>query len=124
VARRERTTRMRRVDAALREVLAEAVARELSDPRLGFVTITRVEATQDTREAKVWFSTLRSRDREASLAALESARGLLQGRLAAQLRSRHTPQLTFHYDSTQQDAARLTKLIDEVADGRPGGEDA
>ena len=124
MARRERTTRMRRVDAALREVLAEAVARELSDPRLGFVTITRVEATQDTREAKVWFSTLRSRDREASLAALESARGLLQGRLAAQLRSRHTPQLTFHYDSTQQDAARLTKLIDEVADGRPGGEDA
>jgi ribosome-binding factor A len=115
---------MRRVDAALREVLAEAVGRELSDPRLGFVTITRVEATQDTREAKVWFSTLRARDREASLAALESARGLLQGRLAAELKSRHTPQLTFHYDSTEQDAARLTRLIDEVTDGRPGGEDA
>jgi ribosome-binding factor A len=124
VARRERTTRMRRVDAALREVLAEAVARELSDPRLGFVTITRVDATQDTREAKVWFSTLRPRDRDASLAALESARGLLQGRVAAELKSRHTPQLTFHYDSTQQDAARLSKLIDEVADGRPGGGDA
>lgn len=124
MARRQRTTRMRRVDAAVREVLAEAVGRELSDPRLGFVTITRVEATQDTREAKVWFSTLRARDREASLAALESARGLLQGRLAAELKSRHTPQLTFHYDSTEQDAARLTRLIDEVTDGRPGGEDA
>jgi ribosome-binding factor A len=123
VARRERTTRMRRVDAALREVLAEAVGRELSDPRLGFVTITRVEATQDTREAKVWFSTLRPRDRDASLAALESARGLLQGRVAAELKSRHTPQLTFHYDSTQQDAARLTRLIDEVADGPGGGEE-
>ena len=47
---------------ALRQVLAEAVQRELSDPRLGFVTITRVEATQDSREAKVWFSTLRPRD--------------------------------------------------------------
>ena len=124
MARRERTTRMRRVDAALREVLAEAVGRELSDPRLGFVTITRVEATQDTREAKVWFSTLRPRDRDASLAALESARGLLQGRVAAELKSRHTPQLTFHYDSTQQDAARLTRLIDEVADARGGGEEA
>jgi ribosome-binding factor A len=105
---------MRRVDTALRQVLAEAVGRELSDPRLGFVTITHVEATQDTREAKVWFSTLRPRDRRASQEALESARGLLQARVAAELGSRHTPQLTFHYDSTQQDAARLSKLIDEV----------
>jgi ribosome-binding factor A len=111
---------MRRVDAALRQVLAEAVARELSDPRLGFVTITRVEATQDTREAKVWFSTLRPREREASLRALESARGVLQARVAAELGSRHTPQLTFHYDSTQQDAARLGRLIDEVTS--PAGE--
>ena len=105
---------MRRVDTALRQVLAEAVGRELSDPRLGFVTITRVEATQDTREAKVWFSTLRPRDAEASRRALESARGLLQARVATELGARHTPQLTFHYDSTQQDAARLSKLIDEV----------
>jgi ribosome-binding factor A len=120
MARRERTTRMRRVDTALRQVLAEAVARELSDPRLGFVTITRVEATQDSREAKVWFSTLRPRDREASQQALESARGLLQSRVAAELKARHTPQLTFHYDSTQQDAARLSRLIDEVTSPADG----
>ena len=112
---------MRRVDTALRQVLAETVGRELSDPRLGFVTITRVEATQDTREAKVWFSTLRPRDAEASRRALESARGLLQARVASELGSRHTPQLTFHYDSTQQDAARLSKLIDEVTTPPPEG---
>jgi len=105
---------MRRVDTALRQVLAEAVGRELSDPRLGFVTITRVEATQDVREAKVWFSTLKSRERAASQEALESARGVLQAKLAAELRARHTPQLTFIYDRSQQDAAELTKLIDEV----------
>lgn len=116
MARRERSTRMRRVDAALREVLAEAVARELSDPRLGFVTITRVEATRDSREAKVWFSTLKPRDGEGSQAALESARGLLQARVATQLGARNTPQLTFHYDSTQQDAVRLSRLIDEVVE--------
>lgn len=114
MARRERSTRMRRVDTALRQVLAEAVSRELSDPRLGFVTITRVEATQDSREAKVWFSTLRPRERRASQEALDSARGLLQARVAAELKARHTPQLTFHYDSTEQDAAKLTRLIDEV----------
>ena len=111
--KKPRSTRMRRVDTALQQVLAEAVA-GLSDPRLGFVTITHVEATQDVREAKVWFTTLRARDREATQDALESARGLLQSRLAAELRSRHTPQLTFHYDSTQRDAVALSRRIDEI----------
>ena len=64
MARRPRNTRMRRVDTALRHVLAEAIARDLSDPRLGFVTITHVEATQDVREAKVYFTTLRTRERK------------------------------------------------------------
>lgn len=118
MARRPRSTRMRRVDTALRQVLAETIARELSDPRLGFVTITHVEATQDVREAKVWFTTLDESERAGSQEALESARGLLQARLASELRSRHTPQLTFHYDQSQQDAVALTRLIDEVT--RPG----
>jgi ribosome-binding factor A len=114
MGRARRSTRMRRVDAALRQVLAEAVGRELSDPRLGFVTITRVEATQDVREAKVWFTTLGEGDRTSSQEALESARGVLQARVAAELRSRHTPHLTFLYDTAQEDAVALTRLIDEV----------
>ncbi|HET6691553.1 MAG TPA: 30S ribosome-binding factor RbfA [Miltoncostaeaceae bacterium] len=120
MARKPRSTRMRRVDTALQQVLAEAVA-GLSDPRLGFVTITQVEATQDVREAKVWFTTLKPRDARATQEALESARGLLQSRLGAELRSRHTPQLTFHYDSTQRDAVALSRRIDEITGT---GEDA
>ena len=124
MARRPRNTRMRRVDTALRQVLAEVIARELSDPRLGFVTITHVEATQDVREAKVFFTTLRTRERRGSQEALESARGLLQSRLAAELRARSTPQLTFVYDSTQQDAVALTRFIDEVTADTPPLPDA
>lgn len=119
MARRPRNTRMRRVDTALQHVLAEAIARDVSDPRLGFVTITHVEATQDVREAKVYFTTLRARERKGSQEALESARGLLQSRLAHELRSRSTPQLTFIYDSTQQDAVALTRFIDEVTADMP-----
>jgi ribosome-binding factor A len=107
---------MRRVNTALREVLAEAVGRELSDPRLGFVTITAVEATQDLREAKVWYTVLERRRREASHEALESARGVLQGRVAAELRSRNTPHLEFVYDEQQERAVHLTRLIDEAVD--------
>jgi ribosome-binding factor A len=121
MARRERSTRMRRVDTALRQVLAEAIARDLSDPRLGFVTITQVESTQDVREAKVYFTCLRAREREASQEALESARGVLQARVARELRTRQTPQLTFIYDTSQEDAVALSRLIDEVT-GPEGAE--
>jgi ribosome-binding factor A len=116
MARPKRSTRMRRVDTALRQVLAEAVGRELADPRLGFVTITHVEATKDVREAKVWFTTLDPDAREQSQEALDSARGVLQARVATELRGRHTPQLTFVYDQVQEDADALTRLIDRVTD--------
>lgn len=106
---------MRRVNAALRQVLAEAVGRELSDPRLGFVTITDVAATPDLREAKVLYTVLGSSSRESSQAALESARGVLQGRVAASLGAKHTPVLTFVYDDHQDRARELTRLIDEVS---------
>jgi ribosome-binding factor A len=108
------STRMRRVNGALRQVLAEAVARDLSDPRLGFLTITDVAASPDLREAKVYFTTLAARERRASQEALESARGVLQGRVAAELRTRHTPQLTFVYDRQREEAESLTRLIDKV----------
>lgn len=127
MARRERSTRMRKVDTALRQVVAQAIGRELSDPRLGFVTITHVESTQDVREAKVYFTCLNKRDRDGARAALESARGVLQARVARELRTRQTPQLTFIYDSTQEDAVALTRFIDEVtaAEGiTPEGPDA
>lgn len=122
MARRGRSTRMRRVDTALRQVLAEAVGRELADPRLGFLTITRAEATQDLREATVWYTCL-DRDREAAQDALESARGVLQARVAAELRGRNTPQLRFRYDQAQEDAVRLSRLIDEVTTREDEGGD-
>lgn len=112
------STRMRRVNGVLRQVLAEAVARELADPRLGFVTITDVAASPDLREAKVYFTTLRPAEREPSQHALESARGVLQGRVAAELSRRHTPQLTFVYDRHRDEAESLTRLIDRVAGER------
>jgi ribosome-binding factor A len=106
--------RMRRVNGALRQVLAEAVVRDLSDPRLGFLTITQVEATPDLREAKVFFTTLSADQQDPSRDALESARGVLQGRVASELRTKHTPQLTFVYDRHQEEAESLTRLIDRV----------
>lgn len=111
--------RLRRINEALREVIAEAIQRELADPRLALLTITQVRATQDLKEAKVFWTAFDRSKRDGAAAALESARGVLQGRVARELRVRQTPQLTFVFDEHQDRAAELTRLIDEVTADLP-----
>jgi ribosome-binding factor A len=107
--------RMRRVDESVRHVLSEALL-ELKDPRIGFVTVTGVETSRDLRHAKVFISVLGSeKKRVNSLAGLEAAHGLLQSRIAHELRMKRTPQLTFEYDPTVERGVRMTQLIDELA---------
>ncbi|HEY5710213.1 MAG TPA: 30S ribosome-binding factor RbfA [Solirubrobacterales bacterium] len=107
------TPRMRRINEVLREVLGTAIA-ELSDPRIGFVTVTSVETSPDLRAAKVHVSVLGSEEeREATLAGLHSSHGVLQSRIAAETRMKRTPTLTFHYDETVEQGMRISKLLDE-----------
>jgi len=105
---------MRRVDEAIRQVLADALAGELSDPRIGFITVTDVKTSPDLRAARVFVSVLGDEAARAdSLAALGSAHGLLQGRIASQLRLKRTPTLEFLYDSTTDRALRVESLLRE-----------
>jgi ribosome-binding factor A len=105
--------RMRRVDEALREVVAATVA-ELADPRLGFITVTGVEASADLRTAKVFVSVLGDEtERDATLEALRSSHGVIQSRIASEMRMRRTPTLTFHYDDTIEKGVRISHLLDE-----------
>ena len=107
--------RMRRVNAAVREVLSEAVG-ELKDPRIGFVTVTGVETSSDLRQAVVYVSVLRSETkRERSIDGLQAAHGILQAKIARELRLKRTPQLTFEYDPSVERGVRMTQLIDELA---------
>ena len=109
------TDRMRKVNAAVRDVLAEAVG-DLKDPRIGFVTVTGVETTSDLREATVYVSVLGSeKRRERTLAGLSAAHGVLQARIARELRLKRTPTLAFAYDPTVERGVRMTQLIDELA---------
>ena len=111
--------RMRRVDEAMREVLGDALAQDLKDPRIGFVTVTDVKTSPDLRHARVYVSVLGDdRPSEATLDGLRSAHGFLQGRVAGELRLKRTPELRFELDETAARAARLERLIDEQA-GRP-----
>jgi len=108
------TDRMRRVNEVLREVIGDSISTELEDPRIGFVTVTAVETSPDLRSARVYVSVLGDEHaREASLAALASAHGVLQAAVARQTRMKRTPTLTFHYDDTPERGQRLSRLLDE-----------
>jgi ribosome-binding factor A len=107
--------RLRRVDEAVKEVLSESIG-ELKDPRIGFVTVTGVRTSRDLRHARVFVSVLGSeRKRERTLEGLAAAHGVLQARLARELRMKRTPQLAFEYDPSVERGVRMTQLIDELA---------
>ncbi len=111
-----RSGRMRRVDEAMREVLSDAIAKELKDPRIGFVTVTGVKTSPDLRHARVYVSVLGDEsERAATIEGLRSAHGFLQRRLATQLTLKHTPSLTFEYDESVDRGMRISRLLDEVA---------
>ena len=107
------TGRMRRVDEAVRAVLSDAITRELSDPRIGFVTVTGVKTSPDLRHARVYVSVMgEESERAASLEGLESAHGYLQSRIASELSLKHTPALSFQYDESIDRGMRITELLD------------
>lgn len=104
--------RLRRVDEAIRQVIGEALAGEIKDPRVGFVTVTDVRTSPDLRHAHVHVSVLGDeRRREQSLQGLRSAHGFLQRRIAGELRLKRTPTLEFHYDATTDSAMRIERLL-------------
>jgi ribosome-binding factor A len=108
------TARMRRVNEAIREVLGDAIATELKDPRIGFVTVTEVDTSPDLRAARVYVSVLGSEaERERTLAGLGSSHGFLQGKIAAAMRLKRTPTLTFHYDESVARGDRISRLLDQ-----------
>src|SRR5580704_8398769 len=112
--------RMRRVDEAVRAVLSDAIAKDLKDPRVGFVTVTSVKTSPDLRHARVYVSVLGDEPvREDSLEGLRSAHGYLQGAIARALTLKHTPALTFEYDKSIDHGMRISELLDQTARSEP-----
>jgi ribosome-binding factor A len=112
------SARMRRVDEAMRNVLSETIATDLSDPRIGFVTVTSVKTSPDLRHARVYVSVLGTdEERASSLEGLQSAHGYLQSRVGSALRLKHTPTLSFGYDDSVDTGMRITELLNEIDDG-------
>src|ERR687887_1438445 len=112
------TSRMRRVNEAVREVLSGHIAEDLKDPRIGFVTVTGVETSPDLRHARVYVSVLGSNDeRQAALDGLQSSAGFLQAKVGEELRMKRTPTLEFEYDDSIDRGMRISELLDKEESG-------
>jgi ribosome-binding factor A len=109
---------MPRVDELLREEISAHVARDIGDPRLGFVTVTSVRTAPDLRHATVFVSVIGNDEQAAaSLLALKSAAGLLRTLISKDLRIRRVPALHFELDETGRRGARIQQLLGSIADG-------
>jgi ribosome-binding factor A len=96
----------------IKVIVAEMLERRIKDPRLGFVTVTDVRLTGDSRDATVFYTVLGSEDEQASTAAaLRSATGLIRAQVGKQLGLRFTPTLTFVSDAVPENARQIEDLL-------------
>ncbi|MBI3746235.1 MAG: 30S ribosome-binding factor RbfA [Chloroflexi bacterium] len=110
--------RTKRVDELLRQEIGAVIAREIADPRIGFVTITDVETTPDLRHAKVWVSVIGSAaERDAALTSLAHAMPFIRHELGGRLRIRRIPELHVRADDTLERGSRVLHLLNELEAG-------
>ena len=110
------TRRTDRLGEEFREEIARMISGgQLKDPRIGFVTVTRVEVVPDLRNAKVYVGVLGSQaERDKTLAGLRQAAGFMRRSLGQKLRLRHAPELAFVYDEGLDAHDRIARLLAEV----------
>lgn len=107
--------RLSRVAEAIRQEVAQILQRELKDPRVGFVTVTRVKVTPDLRHATVYYSLLEQRGKASETEdGLKSAEGYIRRLLGSRLKIRVTPEVQFRLDPSIAEGIRISKILDDL----------
>lgn len=106
--------RIAKLEDQIQEIVAQMLGRRIKDPRLGFVTVTDVRLSGDARQATVFFTVLGD-DLNSSVAALESAKGLLRSTVGKTLGLKFAPSLTFVPDAVEDGAKDMEELLDRVS---------
>lgn len=100
------------------EEISWLIKRELKDPRIGFVTLTRVDVSKDLRHAKVFVSIMgEEEERNSSIQGLKSAVGFIKMRLGKKLRLKNLPDIDFLLDTSLDKVKRIDKLIKDLKKG-------
>ncbi|HEX3266074.1 MAG TPA: 30S ribosome-binding factor RbfA [Candidatus Limnocylindrales bacterium] len=112
------TQRTDRIDQLLREEIGAILAKDVQDPRIGFVTVTDVETAPDLSTARVWVSVIgQPEERATALRALEHAMPFVRHELGSRIRLRRIPELLVRADDTAQRGTRVLQLLAELEAG-------
>lgn len=110
--------RSERVAEEIRKEVATMLFGEIHDPRIGFVTITKVQVSKDLRHAKVYYSIIGSdEEKEKTMEGLQSSSGYMRREIGKRLKLRYFPELTFKFDDSLEYASRIEKIIKEIKSG-------
>jgi ribosome-binding factor A len=110
-------SRPERIADQIRAEVTTMIARELHDPGVGFVTITRVQVTSDLQHARVYYTSLGDATaRKNSARALDRAAGFMRRQIGQRLRLRHAPEIHFEFDESIGHQDRVEQLLKEIAD--------
>ena len=107
--------RSEKVADLIQKEISQMLVKSIKDPRIGFVTITRVTVSEDCRFAKIYFSVAGDlAERESSQKGLESATGYIRKELGRRIRLRYTPEIMFQFDPSIEYAIHMEKLIQSI----------
>jgi ribosome-binding factor A len=117
--------RSEKVGDLIQKEISQMLLKSIKDPRIGFVTITRVTVSEDCRFAKAYFSVAGTQaQRESTMKGLDSAKGYVRKELGRRIRLRYTPDIMFQFDPSIEYAIHVEELIQSIHQGKePHGEE-
>ncbi len=108
-----------RVADSIRKEISEMFVKTIKDPRIGFITLTRVTVTEDCRLAKVYYSIVGTPEQKRqSMEGLNSAKGYIRRELGHRMNLKYTPELVFQFDPSIEYAIHMGELIDHLQEER------
>ncbi|TDF98184.1 30S ribosome-binding factor RbfA [Paenibacillus piri] len=107
--------RVGRVGEQIKKELSQIIQSELKDPRIGFITVTGVDVTNDLSQAKIFLSVMGTDEqKEETLKALGRGSGFIRSELGKRIRLRKVPELLFHFDASIDYGTKIERLLDQV----------
>jgi ribosome-binding factor A len=109
--------RSKRVSDLLRKEIADIIMYKLKDPRIGFVTVTGVDVTDDIKIARVYVSILKDDERKTTVDILNSAKSFIRSELSKRLRMKFIPSIEFRLDTSIEYGDKIERLLKEAGEG-------
>ena len=106
--------RSQRVGDLLREEIADIIMHKLKDPRIGFITVTGVDLTDDLKIATVYISVLKEEEKTTTLEILNAAKSFIRSELSKRVRLRYIPSIDFKNDASIEYGSKIEKLLDDI----------